>query len=77
MCFFKGQAIRIGSAHVWNFFNKLPGFRVDAAAKTLADNVCMGTFYLPASLSASDFKELAGSTQGSHNHMRDPSVSPS
>jgi hypothetical protein len=39
--------------------------------------VCMGTFYLPASLSASDFKELAGRTQGSHNHVRDPSVSPS
>jgi hypothetical protein len=37
-----------------------------------------GTFYLPASLSASDFKELAGSDfKGSHNHVRDPSVSPS
>ncbi len=59
------------------FFNKLPGFRVEEAAKTWADNVCMGTFYLPASLSASDFKKLAGRTQGSHNHVRDPSVSPS
>ncbi len=39
--------------------------------------MCMGTLYLPASLSASDFKELAGRTQGSHNHVRDPSVSPS
>jgi hypothetical protein len=37
----------------------------------------LGAFYLPASLSASDFKELAGRTQGSHNHVRDPSVSPS
>jgi hypothetical protein len=37
----------------------------------------MGTFYLPASLSASDFKELAARTQGSQNHVREPSVSPS
>jgi hypothetical protein len=45
--FWKGQAIRIGSAHIWNVFNKLPGFRVDEAAKTWADNVYILSACLP------------------------------
>jgi hypothetical protein len=41
--------------------------------KRCVDYVCMCTYYLHAFLPM-DFKEQAGTTQGFHNHVHDPST---